>query len=165
MTASTGKRAAQRAETLEERFKRLLVPRHPDECWPWPHCGTNGYGTVGYRYGRYYAHRTSYEVAHGPIPAGLHVLHRCDNPPCVNPAHLFLGTHADNMADAAAKGRTSRCGKVKGSDHPLAKLDAQKVREIRGSDEMGVTLARRYGVYPTLICRVRQRKSWAHVPD
>lgn len=96
--------------SLEERFWQRVDKRAPDECWEWIAGRTKagyGYITAGPRGSQrhVYAHRLSYELAHGPIPDGKHVCHRCDNPPCCNPAHLRLGTHADNMADMKAKGR------------------------------------------------------------
>jgi hypothetical protein len=82
------------------------VPSHlePDSCWEWQGASVTGYG----RFGQVRVHRAMYADTHGPIPDGLHVLHHCDNPPCCNPAHLFLGTNADNSADKIAKGREFR---------------------------------------------------------
>lgn len=79
----------------------------PDACWSWPKCRPWVYGSYG-RAGvvrQSPAHRIAYALTYGPIPAGLCVLHTCDHPPCVNPRHLRLGTHRDNMGDAAAKNR------------------------------------------------------------
>lgn len=102
-------RSAVRKRPLAARFWEKVDKRGLDECWPWL-AGTDGrgYGTIGP--GREHvsdlkAHRVSYELNVGPIPAGMHVLHHCDNPPCVNPAHLWVGTDADNMHDMLAKGR------------------------------------------------------------
>ena len=102
--------------TLEERFYNLLGPTpDPDECWIWPRSVRTNKGVrqiVG-NYARRgvggnrsdYAHRVSYQIHLGEIPEGLHVLHSCDNPPCVNPAHLRLGTQSDNISESVAKGR------------------------------------------------------------
>lgn len=83
-----------------------------EECWVWngPRLKGNRYGLLQRHYHKVYAHRVSWEMHFGPIPNGLFVLHRCDNPPCVRPDHLFLGTQTDNMADMNAKGRHARRG-------------------------------------------------------
>lgn len=99
----------------------------------------------------------------GPIPDGLHVLHHCDNPPCVNPAHLFLGTNADNVADKTAKGR-GRGGR--GEAHRNAKLTADQVREIRELAASGLTqreIAARYGVRHTAIGKILRGERWGHL--
>jgi HNH endonuclease len=99
-------------ETIIERFHRAHVRRDGD-CIVWlgmrgPRKLKDWYGVVVSKtLGRFYAHRIAWELSNGAIPEGLQVLHRCDNPPCINPEHLFLGTHVDNMRDAAQKGRMS----------------------------------------------------------
>lgn len=86
-----------------EKFWAKVDRRGPDECWPWLGClSTMGYGRAGKKG---YAHRLAWRLMRGPIPAGHYVLHRCDNPPCCNPSHLFLGDAAANARDMAAKGR------------------------------------------------------------
>lgn len=113
------------------------------------------------RYKLLRAHRAAYELFVGPIPVGMWVLHRCDNPPCVNPHHLFLGTNTDNVHDMIAKGRNRT-----GESHTNAKLTESDVNEIRriyerGDMERGARpLARKYGVSSTAISNIVQGRVW-----
>jgi hypothetical protein len=93
---------------LAKRFHEKVQQGEADACWPWLGAEHGkGYGGISIRGRSQPAHRVAYELACGAIPAGLWVLHRCDNPKCVNPAHLFLGTHQDNMDDMKKKGAGS----------------------------------------------------------
>lgn len=121
----------------------------------------DGYGTL--RSGRkdHKAHRVAYEKAHGPIARGLSVCHRCDNPPCCNPAHLFLGTPRDNTHDAVRKGRNAR-----GARNGHTKLNDAAVRHIRALVADGRSqeeVGRLYGVGQTAISSIVRRRTWAHV--
>ena len=121
-----------------------------------------GYGITGRRKR---AHRVAWEKAFGEIPDGLHVLHRCDNPPCVNPEHLFLGTHADNMRDMCDKGRR-KGGAPTGEKNQLSKLRAADVIEMRNLSARGVrdaTLARLYGVVQSTVYSILTNRTWRHV--
>lgn len=112
--------------------------------------------------GQTFAHRIAFILEYGSIPKGNYVLHRCDNPACVRPSHLWLGTLADNNADMAAKGRAR--GKVMlGCTNPKAKLTEAAVKEIRASESPLVELARKYGVSATTIGYVRRGRIWKHV--
>ena len=151
----------------------------PDACWPWTHTlSGSGYGRLQ-RDRHYAAHRVAYQLATGVDPGALYVLHRCDNPPCCNPAHLFLGTNDDNMADMAQKGRApggnasgSRNGMrthpdsvIRGSANRSAKLSEAQVREIRARHpaESSRALAAAFGVGASTVKRILRRESWTHV--
>jgi len=149
---------------MPERYFAKVVKG--DGCWSWPgkknrqgygviRSGTRKYGTL--RETR--IHRLSWEIHNGPIPDGLCVLHRCDNPECSNPEHLFLGTAKENNADRAAKGR-SRPAKNR------AKLSPKKVRAIRELSQMGMSkrwLAVAYGVCEETVALIRRRETWGDV--
>lgn len=105
------------------------------------------------------AHRLAWIIAFGPIPNGMMVCHKCDNPPCCNPAHLFLGTAKDNMQDAVAKGRHSgRFPHWAVVRSRVRKLTDEQVREIKTSSESGVTFARRFGVTEACVSLIRSGK-------
>lgn len=148
--------------TLEEMRNRCeVVPW--SGCWIWM-MGTDrgGYGRIMVDDKGRTTHRYAWTLAKGPIPAGLHVLHRCDVRCCVNPEHLWLGTNADNLRDAAAKGRLSRSRNVGERNH-FSKLTADDVRFIRESKERNVTLAEMFQVDASAISNVRRRRNWAHL--
>lgn len=148
---------------LRKRFDAKYVVTSSG-CWEWtgfiPKKG-NGYPQISIGVSTYRASRVSYALFKGPIPKGMLVLHHCDNRRCVNPDHLFAGTSTDNVRDAMSKDRH-----VYGTRHPLAKLNEQKVIEIRKRNEGGETLsgiAESFGVSKKLVLNVVNRKSWSHV--
>lgn len=106
------------------------------------------------------AHRLAYMTATGIDPGDLCVLHRCDNPPCCNPAHLFLGTVADNARDAVQKGR--RRGE-RANASKLTETQVIEVRRRRAAGERGIDLAREFGVSNTAVSRIFLRRTWTHV--
>lgn len=131
----------------------------PSGCIEWQGSrSAKGYGRMWVGRKCKQAHRVAFELDVGSIPDGLQVLHRCDNPPCVNPAHLFTGTNLDNVRDKLAKGRLPR-----GELRINAKLTDQAVREIRASEFGKKRLAKIYGVCPTVILEVKRCLRWPHI--
>lgn len=147
----------------DERVAAKLLSRatagDPDQCWEWPHARTlAGYGRQVFDGKVQFAHRLSFRAFIGPIPEGENVCHRCDNPPCWNPAHLFAGSQEVNVEDRQAKGRG-----CKGERHHSSKLTEDQVREIRASDLPGPRLAELYGVKFASIYKILDGRSWKHV--
>lgn len=135
-----------------------LTKRDTDDCVEWPHYrNRGGYGRIHFRKKLILAHRMAWESIHGSIPSGLVVCHHCDNPPCVNPKHLFLGTRADNNADMTAKKRN---GAPRGGSHPSARLTWEKVEDIRSSELSHRELARVHSVSEGAIRSVRNGRTW-----
>ena len=134
-----------------------------DECWEWSAGKCSGYGSVRSKGKHEYAHRIAWALTFGQVPDGLHVLHRCDNPPCCNPAHLFLGTNLDNIKDKVSKRRATAPA---GSQSPNAKLTEDDVIDIRTVRAFGASygaLAKAYGVARCTIINIVLRRAWKHV--
>lgn len=172
------------------RFWSKVKILGPDECWLWQaSCSGDGYGTTKFGPKVYGAHRLSYLITHGKPIQGWQILHRCDTPRCVNPNHLFIGTHQDNMDDRDNKGRTHK-GKredtsgaargdnnghatcpektPKGDWHPMAVLTDENVHYIReayakrlfSQTQLGVM----FGVTQMNISAITTRRTWKHLP-
>lgn len=163
------------ARPLAERFwekvnKNGPVPAHRPElgrCWLWI-AGINvprgGYGMFALRKGVIRrSHRVAWELANGPIPEGLWVLHRCDNPPCVRPEHLVLGTPKDNTADMTGKGRANIARGSRRGGAKLTEADVVAIRAARAEGATGAELASQYGVHRTSIYHICRGDFWKHV--
>lgn len=149
--------------SLEERLKRRVSIDQETQCWNWTGSLNNGYGQIRMENGKpALTHRVSYSLFVSPDIAGMTICHRCDNPLCINPDHLFAGTQADNVADMHTKGRAKKRG-LKGAQNNNAKLTEEVVRLIRGSDLRPSELARKLGISHVTVSDIRSRKSWAHI--
>jgi hypothetical protein len=184
--AYTAEEVREKCRNLAERRRRArgYLPRRSrdvrfwekvdrsGECWVWTGRRTpRGYGEFGlHKPGRSSrAHRVAWELTHGPIPDGMCICHACDNPPCCNPAHLFLGTSADNTRDMDEKGRRVvglRPVYPTGETHPMAKLNSAQVAEMRALRSNGWgerQLAARFGVGHSQVHRIVSGQSWVSV--
>jgi hypothetical protein len=154
-----------------ERFWPKADVGHSDDCWEWQAARDElGYGFFRMTSGEnmWKAHRAAWVLIHGLIPPGLIVCHHCDNPPCVNPSHLFLGTPQDNVDDRVRKGRSSRLISHFGETSPKAKLTAAQVAEIRERYSAGGVyqreLGEEFGVDQTQIGRIVRGVRWKQSP-
>lgn len=153
------------ARKLIDRFRSFALPRLDSDCWSWNgNKHKQGYGKIHVDGKTELAHRVSYELFNGPA-SGYMVCHKCDNPECTNPEHLFLGCAMDNMQDKISKGRHR--GARKGSRHHLSKLtefNVQRIREMYSSGKMNqYQLAEKFGVCQAEISHIVNLKKWSHV--
>lgn len=142
--------------SLADRLEWSSIPEPNSGCTLWfgPVTG-RGYGHFKWQKRDLLAHRAAYEVVHGPIPAGLFVCHRCDMPACINIAHLFLGTHEDNMADRDAKGRQAH-----GATHPASQIDLPLALAIYSAAGYQRDIARQFGTNQTTVWQIKNRNHW-----
>lgn len=174
----------QTPESIKARFwekvDKTVGHGSNNDCWIWTSTIVGGYGQFKLNCKGIVAHRFSYEITYGTIPKDLIVCHRCDNPLCVNPAHLWVGTNADNSFDMKNKGRSLKGDKnnarlypeklKRGSQHPSSVLNENQVLEIRykwnkAHKKFGMfsELAKEYGVNRTTISAIIKYKRWKHI--
>ncbi len=160
-----GKKLVQRKTTIPSiakvisRFLSSRTEGGKNDCWNW-NKSTNekGYGQVMCAGKNIKAHKMAYMIHVGDIPDGVSVLHKCDNPRCVNPNHLFLGSQADNINDMYGKKRA-----IVGSRHKLSKLTEQEALEIFKSKESTAVLANRFSVCAQLVNAIKRKSKWKHL--
>lgn len=160
------------ARTLEEVRDHLLKNRNivirslKTPCWEWTGLkGKSGYGAVFFRGKIWRTHRLSWFIKHGKIPDKIEICHDCDNPPCLNPAHLFMGTHLENMQNAKHK---KRLVSHQGEDHGCSKLNEKQVTEIRSRYVANTNsvhiLAKEFKVSKSTILLIATNRIWKHIP-
>jgi len=168
ITVSTRRERTYVRQSPAERFWAKVQSGPDNECWKWTGAKDNlGYGRFGVdaENRSILAHRIAYELTHGAIPEGMIVCHSCDNPSCVNPAHLWLGTMSDNSQDMIKKGR-GRNNTPEGEAHPMAKLSNSDVREIVALRKQGLALnaiALQFNVRAPTIHKIVTGKNWTHI--
>jgi hypothetical protein len=154
---------------MENRFWKHVNKKENDECWVWSAaCTSHGYGIIGKTGGKRLAltHRYSYELHYGSIPEDMDICHECDNPPCVNPNHLFIGTAQDNIIDAVSKGRVIPPVPRLGENNNKAKLTVNQVKEIKkmlSSGVKGRDIAAEFATSEYNISDIKRGKTWSHI--
>lgn len=152
------------SESCESRFWKKVTIKSDNECWSWngSRCANN-YGHLTIQHKTWKAYRYSWMIKNGPIPKRMNICHSCNNPPCVNPSHLYLATHKQNMADASRDFLF-----VHGINHSHARLNPESVREIRKLRDQGVSipkLCRQFNMSAGAIWAASKRLSWKSVKD
>lgn len=151
---------------VADRFEEKWIPEPNSGCWIWIGARVpDGYGSFYWGEDGIHnlkAHRAAWTIYCGPIPADKQVLHACDNPPCVNPEHLFLGDNDLNVADRVRKGRS---GWLAGSDHPTAKLDEDTVEAILADPRKHEEIAADYGISTGPIVEIKAGRIWRHITN
>ena len=145
----------------EERFFSQVNKNTGSDCWHWTGYLNKGYGSIRINGKMIKAHRFSYELHKGDIPESMFILHSCDNSMCVNPEHLSVGSHEDNMRDKVNKNR-----QAKGSNNGNSKLTQEQVREIKNKINLGISqrqIAKEYRVSNPAINKIKTGRTWAHV--
>lgn len=147
--------------TVARFWSKVSVTQRPESCWEWQGARHGkGYGHIRISGKVEKAHRIAYEIAVGPIPDGMHVCHACDNPPCCNPKHLWLGTNEDNLLDRQSKRRHAH-----GVRHSRARLTEDEVREIVAIDGISHSrIAEMFGISKTTVSHIKCGRSWRHIP-
>lgn len=145
------------------------------DCWVWIGAlSSNGYGEIYFNHQHLTVHRTSWLIAHGNIPNGMYVCHHCDNKQCVNPSHLYIGTHLDNTRDAVVRHRMATGNRQGSHTHPetvhhgeshgMVKLTNEQVLMIRNSRNVKQRdIAKQFGVHFSTICDILRGKTWKHL--
>lgn len=160
------------ANTLEQRLWSRIKKGTPDECWYWTGAHTPaGYGVISVNNHMTTAHRIVYILIYGEVDDNLIVCHTCDNPPCCNPNHLFIGTHKTNAEDKVKKGRQPRGDKIsfrmRGEKNPHSILTKKQVFEIRkaviNKTDTQRQLAAKHGVQVACISKIITRRTWKHI--
>jgi len=152
-------------DNTEDNFWSKVDIKNKEDCWEWTSCrNRDGYGQFRFNGLMKRAHRVAWCLTFGKIPKNICVLHRCDNPGCVNPSHLFLGTHQDNMADMAKK---QRCYRPSGESHHKAKLtknDVRKIRKIYADGQLfQKEISEMFDVDRTTISNIVTRRTWKEI--
>ncbi len=147
----------------KETFRRKIDFSNEQGCWTWRGWGDKwGYGYISFNRRKYLAHRASYELFVGEIPEGMFILHECDNPSCVRPAHLSVGTQKDNLDGMARRGRS-----LSGERHNMVKLKSSDVLSIRQYHKEGLlsqqAIANLYNVNQTAVSKIIRGETWKNI--